>query len=45
MEEAEEKAQEVGKKPEEPEVQVVSTQVTAEVSSNAGITETPMTQW
>jgi len=43
--EAEKKAQEDEQMRKEPEVQVVSTQATTELSSSAGIPETPMKQW
>jgi hypothetical protein len=43
--EAEKKVQEKEQTVEEPEVQVVATQVTAEQSSNAGTQETPMKSW
>jgi len=43
--EAEKKAQSDEQTEEEPEVQVVSTQVTTEPSSSAGIPETPMEEW
>jgi len=43
--EAEEKAQDDEHTEKEPEVQVVSTKVTTEPSSSAGIPETPMMQW
>jgi len=44
-EKAEKKAQEEEQSVKEPEVQVVSTQVTAEASSSTGIPETPTMQW
>jgi len=43
--EAEKKVPEEEHTVEEPEVQVVSTQVTAEQSSNAGTPEPPMKSW
>jgi hypothetical protein len=43
--EAEKKVPEEEQPEKEPEVQVVSTQATSELSSDAGIPETPMKQW
>ena len=44
-EEAEKKAQDDEQTGKKPEVQVVATQEMEATSSNAGIPETPMTQW
>ena len=42
---AEKKVQDEGQKEQQPEVQDVSTLETAEASSNAGTSETPMQPW